>query len=163
MTMDELIRAIESSAVNEWILSSPWAWPIMEILHFFGLSLLLGSILIFDLRLAGFFRQIDIGAAKKLLPLSVLGFGINFVTGSLFFIGDPARYSANIGFLWKMVLVVIAGLNVLLFLWKVAPAMNRWQPHEDTPLAARGIAWLSLGTWVGVLLLGRLIPYVGTG
>ena len=161
--MDNWIQAIEGSAVNAWILASPWAWPIMEILHFFGLSLLLGSILIFDLRLAGFFRRIDIRAARSLLPLSVLGFAINFVTGTLFFIGDPARYSANVGFLWKMTLVVIAGLNVLLFLWKVAPSMERWQPDQDTPLIAKGIAWISLGTWVGVLLLGRLIPYVGTG
>lgn len=161
--MDGFVTAIEGSAINTWVMSSTWAWPIMEILHFFGLSLLLGSILIVDLRLAGFFRQLSIAATHRLLPVSALGFSINLVTGTLFVMGDPARYTANIGFLWKMALVVIAGLNALWFWRKISPVVHTWEPHADTPGLAKAIAWVSLGTWFGVLLLGRLIPYIGTG
>ena len=161
--MEAFVQAVEGSAINEWVLSGQWTWPILEILHFMGLSLLLGSLLVIDLRMAGYFRQINVVATHKLLPWTFLGFGINLVTGFLFLMGDPARYTANIGFWWKMILVVVAGLNALWFWVKINPVMNTWEPHADTPAIAKVIAWISLGTWFGVLLLGRLIPYIGTG
>ncbi len=55
--MENFVQAIEGSAVNEWIMGSYWAWPAMEVMHFIGLSLLLGALLVIDLRLAGFFSQ----------------------------------------------------------------------------------------------------------
>lgn len=161
--MESLITNIEASAINGWVLGSAWVWPLLEIIHFIGLSLLLGSLLVVDLRLAGLFRRIDIAATHKLLPFAFLGFGLNLITGTLFVFGDPARYFVNIGFRVKMILVLVAGLNALWFYWKINPAMRTWEPHDDTPALAKTIALLSLGTWTGVLLLGRLIPYIGTG
>jgi len=161
--MEIFVNAIEGSAINSWVMGSAWLWPLMEILHFMGLSLLLGSLLVIDLRLAGYLRQINIAATHKLLPWVFIGFGLNFVTGFLFLMGDPARYTANIGFWWIMFLVVIALLNALWFKMKISPVMANWSPHADTPPMAKVIGWLSLGSWFGVLLLGRLIPYIGTG
>ena len=161
--MEAFVTAVEGSAINQWVIGSTWAWPIMEIIHFMGLSLLLGSLLVMDLRLAGYFRQINIAATHRLLPFVFLGFGMNLVTGFLFLMGDPARYTANIGFWWKMFLVLIAGLNALWFWIKINPVMTSWAPDADTPAIAKVIAWVSLGSWFGVLLLGRLIPYIGTG
>lgn len=160
---ESLISWIEGGTLNTWVLGASWIWPTMEILHFVGLSLLLGSLLVIDLRMAGFFRQINIVATHKLLPWVFLGFGLNLVTGVLFFFGDPGRYAINIGFRIKMILVLIAGLNALMFYWKIDPVMKTWAPDCDTPAIAKTIAWVSLGTWFGVLILGRLIPYVGTG
>ena len=161
--MQAFVQAVEGSAINEWVLSSAWLWPTLEILHFLGLSLLLGSLLVIDLRLAGYFRGIDIGATHRLLPWTFVGFALNLATGTLFVLGDPARYTANIGFLWKMGLVLVAGANALWFYRAINPVMHAWDPHGDTPAVAKVIAFVSLGTWTGVLLLGRLIPYIGTG
>lgn len=161
--MEKLVQAIEGGAINTWIISSAWTWPLLEIIHFVGLSLLLGSMVIIDLRLAGYLRRIGITVLHRLLPYAAIGFCMNLVTGTLFFMGDPARYSVNIGFLWKMALIVVAGLNALWFAWKINPVMRTWDAHGDTSALARVIAFVSLGTWLGVLLLGRLIPYVGTG
>jgi hypothetical protein len=116
---ESLVSWIEGGTLNTWVLGSSWIWPTMETLHFVGLALLLGSLLIIDLRLAGFFRQIDIRATHKLLPWVFIGFGLNLVTGVLFFFGDPGRYAINIGFQIKMILVLIAGLNALWFYWKI--------------------------------------------
>ena len=158
-----LIQLIEGSAINVWILSHGWLWPFSEILHFIGLSLLLGGMLIIDLRLMGFLRQMNVIATERLLPWASLGLLINFITGSLFFLGDPARYVINIGFQIKMLLVLIAGLNALWFAIKIKPVIATWEPFSDTPLSAKVIGLISLVAWLGVLLLGRLIPYVGTG
>jgi hypothetical protein len=62
-----------------------------------------------------------------------------------------------------MVLIIIAGLNALWFFWKLNPEIAHWEAHADTPAAAKFVAVLSLGAWFTVLLLGRLIPYIGTG
>ena len=161
--IDSLVQSIEGSAVNNWILSSQWLWPGMEILHFIGLSLLLGSMLVVDLRLAGFLRQIDIRATHSLLPWATVGFLLNLGSGIIFLLGDPARYAINIGFQVKMLLVLIAGLNALWFFRRLNPQIAAWQPHGDTPGEAKLVAVVSLGAWFGVLLLGRLIPYIGTG
>ena len=161
--VESLVHAIEGSAINNWVLSSAWLWPLMEIFHFVGLTLLLGALLIVDLRLAGHLRKMNILSTHRLLPWAIFGFSLNLVTGTLFFLGDPARYSINIGFQIKMVLILIAGFNALLFFVKLQPVMEGWDPHGDTPAIAKVIAYVSLATWFAVLLLGRLIPYIGTG
>ena len=160
---ESLVQAIEGGAINTWVLSTYWLWPLLEIIHFIGLSLLLGSILVVDLRLAGYLKQINLKSTHKLLPWAVIGFVMNLVSGVLFFFGDPARYSINIGFQVKMILVLVAGVNVLVFALKINPAISNWDPHGDTTTLAKSVAWVSLLAWTAVLLLGRLIPYIGTG
>ncbi len=55
--MEGFVTAIEGTAINQWVIGSAWVWPIMEILHFMGLSILLGSLLVIDLRMAGWFLE----------------------------------------------------------------------------------------------------------
>ena len=161
--MDAIVTWILGTSINAWVLNTPWAWPIAEILHFIGLSILLGSMLLIDVRLAGYWRAMSLSAVHRLLPWAILGFAINLITGALFFFGDPERYVANIGFKIKMVLVVIAGLNAIYFKLKIDPDMAKWQPDQDSTAQAKTVAYISLFTWFGVLLFGRLIPYIGTG
>jgi len=158
-----LARIALDSFLNRWIAATYWLWPVLEIIHFIGLSLLLGGLIVIDLRMAGHFRALDPAATHRLLPLVFLGFGLNLATGILFFYGDPMRYSINIGFQIKMVLVGIAGLNALLYYWKVDPVIASWDADTTPPPIARFVAYTSLTVWTGVLLCGRLIPYVGTG
>jgi len=161
--MESLAEKIDGGAINTWVIGDPWIWPIMEILHFIGLSLLLGALLIIDLRMLGFFRGINIRAMHALLPLVFVGFAVNLVTGVLFFFGDPFRYAVHTGFQLKMVLILFAGLNAAWYFWKVHPVIDSWEADCNPPVQAKTIAALSLAAWTAVLLLGRLIPYVSTG
>ena len=136
---------------------------MLEILHFIGLSLLLGALLVIDLRMIGFFRSIDIRATHALLPWVFVGFALNLVTGILFIFGDPLRYAVHAGFRLKMALILIAGVNALWYAWKIHPKMQNWGADEVPPALAKVVASLSLVVWTGVLLLGRLIPYVSSG
>jgi hypothetical protein len=161
--LESFALSIVDGPLNQWIQATYWLWPIMEIVHFIGLSLLLGGLIVIDLRMAGHFKDLNPAATHKLLPIVFLGFGLNLATGVLFFYGDPLRYSVNIGFQIKMVLIMVAGLNALLYYWKVRPVMGNWIATVNAPPIAKFVAYTSLVTWTGVLLCGRLIPYVGTG
>lgn len=156
-------ESIVDSSLTQWVQGTYWLWPVMEIIHFIGLTLLFGGLITVDLRMAGFLRSIDPASTHKLLPIVVFGFGLNLLTGILFFYGDPMRYAVNIGFQIKLVLVIIAGLNAALYHWKVDPLLRTTDRSLPPPAVAKFVAFTSLGAWTGVLVLGRLIPYVGTG
>ena len=156
--METFAQSIVGGSLNSWIQETYWLWPVMEISHFIGLSLLLGGLLVIDLRMAGHFRSFDPAATHRLLPLVLIGFGINLLTGILFFYGDPMRYSVNIGFQIKMGLVLLAGLNAALYYWKVSAIMHDWDATTSSPPIAKFVAYASLVLWTGILLCGRLIP-----
>jgi hypothetical protein len=158
-----MVDWILNTSLNAWIMNTVWAWPLCETLHFFGLSMLMGSLLIIDLRLLGFFRNISMQATHQLLPWVFVGFGINLTTGLLFLVGDPERYIVHTGFRLKMLLVIVAGLNALWFFLRINQPMRAWASHADTPLEAKLIGGFSLICWFAVLILGRLIPYTSTG
>jgi len=161
--LQALASLVMDSPLNQWIAATYWLWPVLEITHFIGLSLLLGGLIIMDLRLAGHIRALSPVAIHSLLPIIILGFVMNFGSGILFFFGDPMRYAINIGFQVKMVLVGVAGLNAAFYYWKLHPVMHSWTADSLSPPIAKVVAYTSLFTWLGVLLCGRLIPYVGTG
>ena len=124
-----------------------------------GLSLLIGSLLVVDFRLLGFSRNVPVEAVYKFLPLTLVGFSINLITGTLFCFGDPFRYYPNIAFRLKMLLVLLAGLNAFYFALTVH--RQAVQPDRDEAgTTIKTVAGLSLMFWVGVIILGRLIPYV---
>ena len=162
--LETLTEEIMASQLSQWVQATYWLWPVLEIFHFFGLTLLMGGLILVDLRMMGFFSAISLQGIKKLLPLVILGFLMNLVTGIFFIYGDPSRYAINIGFQIKMVLVFLAGCNAGIYHFKIETyLLDLDSSTRRTPLAVKLIGFTSLSLWTGVLLLGRLIPYVGTG
>ena len=82
--MNDILSWMETSALGQLMRDSVWLFPMAEILHFMGLSLLIGSVMIVDLRLLGVIRDMSFHAVYKFLPISFLGFAINMTTGVLF-------------------------------------------------------------------------------
>jgi hypothetical protein len=139
-----------------------WGWATCETLHFIGLSLLLGSIGVLDLRMLGFAKHIPPGALHKMVPWGVAGFAINAITGSLFFIGAPFQYVRNVAFLFKMIFIAIAGFNILFFyLGGVRKKIESLGPDDTPPLSAKVVSWVSIVAWFGVIYWGRMLPFVG--
>jgi protein-S-isoprenylcysteine O-methyltransferase Ste14 len=115
------------------------------------------------LRLLGVNRLLPAISVHDLLPFAYVGFGINLATGLLFYVGDPHRYTINIAFQLKMLLVVLAGLNALYYQMKIHPQDVSWNDSTEIPTNVKAVGALSLVLWFGVLSYGRLIPYLGTG
>ena len=162
--LKSLTEEIIASQLSQWVQATYWLWPVLEIFHFFGLTLLMGGLILVDLRMMGFFSTISLQGLKKLLPVVIFGFLLNLVTGIFFIYGDPSRYAINIGFQTKMILVFLAGCNAAIYHFKIEAYFLDLDPlTRRTPLAIKLVGFTSLSLWTGVLLLGRLIPYVGTG
>lgn len=161
--MESVILWLESTSFHAWTISQNWIVLVMEIVHFFGLCLLLGALLIIDLRMLDRFKMMSMPMLHRLLPIVFVGFGLNLLSGIVFIFYDPGRYLINIGFHIKMTLVVLAGINALFYYWKVHPRLADWPDEVTTPVYAKVVGFSSLFLWYGVLVCGRFIPYVGTG
>lgn len=162
-----MLDAIQDWMVGTWInhvvLSYAWSWPTLETLHFLALCLLIGALLIMDLRLIGFQRMIPLNAVHSLMPVAIGAFLVNLLTGVGFLFGDPHTYTANWAFWAKMGLVLLAGVNFLIYFTRVEPQLLRLGPNDATPALAKAVGVASLTFWFGVLAFGRLLPYLGTG
>jgi len=147
--------------VSNVMVNSTWAWPSSETVHFLGLSLSFGVLLAINLRILGAMKQVPFAAVHRLLPWGMLGFGLNLITGMLFFIGQPRQYIDSSPFYWKVVFLVIAGANFLyLTVFKKAWAGND-SPAWEAPVFDKGMAYVSMLSWLVVLYCGRMLPFIG--
>src|ERR671937_1883178 len=110
-----LVSALSSVKPVAYVMHTHWGWPAAESLHFIGLSLLVGCVGLFDLRLLGVARGIAIAALHKLIPWGLFGFGINIVTGLAFLMTEPDQYIYNPSFHLKLLFITIAGINASVF------------------------------------------------
>ena len=141
------------------MLDRPWVWPAAETVHFIGLALSFGVVLLVNLRMLGMMKDVPFTVLHRLLPWGILGFGINLVTGMLFFIAAAEQYTQNVAFLWKMVFLLLAGVNVLYFtVFDEAWTVGR---GDDAPITARVIAASTIFLWGGVIYFCRMLPYLG--
>lgn len=159
----EEIIAVQSelgptAVLRDYIVTIPWIWPMMETAHFIGMALLFGVVLWVSLRVLGLAKDVPFADLHRVLPLGVLGLLINITTGMLFLIGDSARYTAIDAFYWKMALISIGGVAILYFTifsqpWSLKAGDNA------TPIT-KVIAATTILLWTGVLVYGRLLPYL---
>jgi uncharacterized membrane protein len=151
----------EATMLRTWghyVENNNWVWPTAETLHFVGLCLLFGVVLAVDLRMLGMGKSLPFAALYQLLPLGMLGFTLNLVTGMMFFVATPQQYTGFLFFL-KMMLVVVGAINVLYFMLVDAP----WSIGEgdDAPVAAKLVAVSAIVIWIAVAFCGHMLPFFG--
>lgn len=142
------------------LLESFWAWPLLESAHVLSIALFVGTAMMMDLRLMG----VSFGGVRasdftsRLLPWTRAGFVVMVVTGLLVFYSNPVRYYHNIFFRFKVLLMVIAGLNVWLFHSRIHRKVAEWDLLAP-PRAARIAGAVSFLAWALIVISGRLIAY----
>ena len=152
-------NVLQTPSIGHFQFTHPFAWPMLESLHFIGLSLLFGVVLAGNLRILGFMKNASFVDIHRFLPWGVWGFVINSVTGMMFFAGAAGQYIENPAFHLKVLFMLIAGANVLyltLFdeVWTLGPG-------ESAPTSAKLVAASQVFLWVGVIYFGRMLPYIG--
>lgn len=151
---------IRSTWLSQCVLDNrDWLWPICETIHFVGLSLLIGTVGLFDLRILGVGRAIPPSTLHALIPWGVLGYGLNLATGTLFFFGFPDQYAYNSAFWFKLAFMAIAGINMVLFYSTAFAEVRHLGAGADAPIQSKIITGISLASWTGVLVCGRLLTF----
>ena len=137
-----------------------WVFPLFETLHFMGLCVMFGGLLMIDLRVLGIARFVPMRPALSFTPLIIGAFAIVVFSGFAFFASNPMNYYPNLSFRIKMVLIVLGGLNAILFWLAKQGKLSSLPDGELADPTARLIAGLSLVIWSGVIVMGRLIPFL---
>jgi hypothetical protein len=158
MTEVEILHWIKDMPLGAAVRESRWLFAMGETLHFIGLCLMVGGLMIVDMRLLGYIRRIPMRAALAFLPFVILGFLINLSTGIEFFMTDPFMYWPNPAFKLKMFLILLAGLNALLFTVMEHRRVLVMKDDAEAGTFTKVTAGLSLALWFCVILLGRLLP-----
>ena len=151
-----IVMWLTQTPVAAFVRNTEWVWPVLEIFHFLGLSLLLGTIGVFDLRLIGWARDIPPAALHRAVRIGIAGFCINALTGSLFFAARPSFYLGNVAFEIKMALVVCAALNVAVFYLLFSRGVMTTARGDQVPAGARVVGAVSLALWISILVAGRM-------
>ena len=157
--MDVLVW-FENTAIANAIRTIPWLYPTFETGHYIGLSLLVGGIMLIDLRVLGFARVLSLKSMIGLLPFVWIGFIINVLTGSMLFIYGATNFGPNGAFQLKMAFMVLAGLNALAFDMSVRRSGGSWVADDRPPSLVKGFATLSLIFWLCVVTTGRWMAYL---
>jgi hypothetical protein len=140
---------------------SLYMYPLIESTHVLTLGLFVGTAVMLDLRLLGLtLRSVPVSdLTRRLLPWTTAGFIIMVITGALLFYAIPVRTYHSIFFRIKVVMLLLAGLNVWIFNRRVQPSMAEWDMARTPPRAARVAAAASLVLWAGIIVAGRMIAY----
>ena len=154
-----LVNSLTSVEPVATFMRTAWGWPVVESVHFMGLTLLFGTIAAWDLRLLGMAKRVPIAAFHRLVPFAILGFTINAATGSLFLMTEPDQYLYNPAFHFKLLFIGLAGLNVLVFYVTMFRRVSALSADADAPVAARVAGAVSLCLWTAVIICGRLITF----
>jgi hypothetical protein len=159
-----MIGFLQWMADTKWSIAlheSLYVWPFVESLHVLTITLFVGTVVLLDLRLLGLImnRVPASDFTGRVLPWTRVGFWVMVITGLLLFYATPVRYYQNIFFRIKVILLLVAGLNVYLFHSRIHKRVNEWDVTPIAPKAARLAAIVSLVAWSGIVIAGRLVAY----
>ena len=158
---DAALAALAATPLSQAMRADPWLYPLVEIVHIFGFAVLVGSVVLFDLRVLGFARGLPVQAlAHHLLRWGVAALLLIVPAGLLLFSAHPGELARNPAFQWKLALIAAAGLNALAFHVFPYRGVAGWNRELPAPPAARFHAALSILLWVGVITCGRLLAYL---
>ena len=164
-TVISFVHWLNRSGLPEVFNAYSWLWPSLEILHFAGMVMLIGTVGLLDLRLLGVARSLRPAPFQRLVPWGLAGFAMNAVTGVLFVAGNQfadTEYVPNPAFHWKLIFIALAALNAgLFYVLGIGARVDALTEGDRAPIPAQLIAATSLCLWIGVIAFGRLFPYMG--
>ena len=158
MDLTVFAQSVQASAFGMWASGSSLAYPLANVVHLLGLVMLVGGIGLVDLRVAGAFRTLPLAPlSRALTPVAIVGLALMIPSGAVMFAADAVSLAGSDVFRSKLVLIGLALANAVAFRWL-------WQRQIDTgfdapPPAARAMAIASLGLWLTIGTLGRMIAY----
>ncbi|APO76809.1 hypothetical protein AM571_CH04031 [Rhizobium etli 8C-3] len=156
--MEGVLVYLESLSSSAWLRTGVWPFPVVNLIHVFGIALLFGGIVVLDLRLLGLTGKLPVaGLARLVLPIAGTGLCLAVGTGVLMFALNAREYAANPYLPWKLGSILLAGINIAFLHATVWRSRECWE--ERAPVLAETAAAVSLALWAGTIICGRLMAY----
>ena len=161
MSISQFCQWLQDTPWGTGIRESTWVFPIIEGTHAIGIAFSVGILLIMDLRLMGVLlrREPVSEVSNHLMPWSLGGFAVMFITGSLLFWSQAVKAYGSIFFRIKIVLLILAAINALAFELTLRRNIVAWDTLEKPPFRARLAGLLGILLWAGVIAAGRTMAY----
>lgn len=160
--IDSFLQWLQETAPAVAIAESSWLFPTIETVHVLALTIVVGSIVMIDLRLLGATQRHRsvIELTQEVLPWTWIGFAVAVCTGSLMFASNAVKYFANVPFRIKMILLASAGINMLFFHLVTYRSAHLWHMDAKIPPSGRIAGGVSLALWISIVGFGRWIGFV---
>lgn len=165
MDFSAFLKSLEDSGLASSLRGSLYYFPFIESVHVMALALVFGTILVVDLRALGVAstNRSFTRLSTELLGITWCAFAVSALTGSLMFVTNARVYAHNTAFQVKMVLLALAGLNMVIFHLTAGRTVASWDQAATAPKVGRITAGASLALWLGIILAGRVIGFTTTG
>jgi hypothetical protein len=159
------LKSLEDTGMASYIRHSLYVFPFLESVHVMALAVLFGTVSIVDLRLLGLAstRRPFQRVADELLRWTWAGFAVAALTGAAMFTTNARVYASNTAFRIKLVLLALAGLNMLIFHMTAGRTAARWENRRSAPAIGKTAAALSIVLWIAIIFAGRVIGFTTTG
>jgi uncharacterized membrane protein len=151
-----LCRWLQDNSFIVAINGTSWTAAALEIVHYFSMFILVGSMVVVDLRVLGLVgqRQDATELAGRLFPWIWISFALNFLSGFLMFAGSATSYYRNDVFYDKVVVIVLAIVTNVI----VQQRVSRWNRLPAMPASAKVLAAVSIALWIGAIVAGVEVP-----
>ncbi len=161
MSVYSLLEALQGTSIATAIREDGRSFPLIECVHVLAITFVVGTVAMVDLRLLGVASRTRAVSrlTKEILPWTWGGFVVAVITGGLMFSSAAVKYSNNIPFRLKFVIMVLAGINMLVFHVATQRSVGQWDEHASPPLGAKVAGGLSILCWLGVIATGRWIGF----
>ena len=161
MSLDSALTELSHTSIAVAIAQGAAPFPMLECVHVVAITLVVGTIAIVDLRLLGYasHRRGVRRLVRDLLPYTWAAFAVAAMAGALLFASNAPKYAHNVQFQAKLVLILMAGLNMAVFHLTAYRRVLHWDEASPPPLAARFAGTTSLCLWIAVIFLGRWVGF----
>ncbi len=162
MHLVEFVQWLNDRHFSVALRGDDWPFPIIETVHILGLGISVGLVIWIDLRLLGvtMLRHERVSEiVSQLEPWAKAGFIVMFISGLLLLLAEPMKCYTALSFRLKVIMLILAGLNVWYFHAKVYPTVAEWDEAPVLPWRARMVGIFSLTLWFGIIIAGRWTAY----
>jgi hypothetical protein len=154
------VNWVENSMLGVWMVDSLWAYPIVLAMHAVGMAIVVGTVIMVDLRLLGYASNASLESLRSMFGVTWLGVALNFLSGVALFASNPEQFVYHPVF-WIKIGLMLTGVFSFVYLLK---ELNRVGTNTGADFESTGkiktLAVMSLFIWSGVIVAGRLIAYL---
>lgn len=156
--MEPAALPLESLPFVQALRDAGWVVPALQVVHTLGFVVLVGSVIMFDLRILGLSKGISVRAlARHLLPWSWASLALIVPTGLVMFLLRADELLGDGRFQLKMGLLMLAGINVIVFHTGPYQGVEHWDVGKRSPVAAQLLVIVSIAIWIAIIACGRVL------